>query len=165
MIGNKIYQEYGDFVFKYLLTLTNNFDSAEELTQETFYQAIKSIHNYHDDGKAKFSTWLCSIAKNLWLQEINRTNKKNKLINSLKYEDRNVYSIEEEYIKNEDLMKMFKKAHKLSEDKKEILYLRLLGDLSFKEIGIIFEKTENWARVTFYRARQQLKKEDTYYES
>ena len=161
---DNIYQEYGDFVFKYLLTLTNDFDSAEELTQETFYQAIKSIDNYHDDGKTKFSTWLCSIAKNLWLQEINRKNKRHKLVVSLNNESTTAYSLEEEYIRNEDVMELFKRAHQLSEDKKEIVYLRLLGDLSFKEIGIIFEKTENWARVTFYRARQQLKKEGINYE-
>jgi len=52
----------------------------------------------------------------------------------------------------------FKKAHQLSEDKREILYLRLLGDLSFKEIGSIFERTENWARVTFYRAKLEIRK-------
>lgn len=168
MHEDNIYQEYGEFVFKYSLTLTNDFDSAEELTQETFYQAIKSIDNYHDDGNSKFSTWLCSIAKNLWLQEINRKNKKHKLVTSLNIESPSIYSLEEEYIRSEDLMELFKMTHQLNEDKKEIIYLRLLGDLSFKEIGIIFDKTENWARVTFYRARQQLKKlkkEDMNYES
>jgi RNA polymerase sigma factor (sigma-70 family) len=72
-----VYQEYADFIFRYLLTLTNESQSAEELTQETFYQAIKSIDNFQDNGKAKFSTWLCSIAKNVWLQEVNREKKSN----------------------------------------------------------------------------------------
>lgn len=155
---DNIYQEYGEFIFKYLLTLTNNVDLAEELTQETFYQAIKSITNFHDNGKAKFSTWLCAIAKNVWLQELNNKNKNQQLKNSLKKENTAFYDLEEKYIKNEDKVLFFKKAHQLSEDKREILYLRLLGDLSFKEIGSIFERTENWARVTFYRAKLEIRK-------
>lgn len=158
MDKDNIYQDYGDFIFKYLLTLTNNLDLAEELTQETFYQAIKSINNFHNNGKAKFSTWLCSIAKNVWLQELNQKNRNQQLKESLKNEDTTFYNLEDEYIKNEDKVTFFKKAHQLSENKREILFLRLLGDLSFKEIGTIFERTENWARVTFYRAKQELRK-------
>ncbi len=158
MNKDNIYQEYGDFIFKYLLTLTNNFHSAEELTQETFYQAIKSINNFHNDGKAKFSTWLCSIAKNVWLQEVNRENKKQQLVKSLRNEGAKSYDLENEYIRREDLISFFKKARGLSDDKREILYLRLLGDLSFKEIGAVFDRTENWARVTFYRAKLELRK-------
>lgn len=158
MNKDNIYQEYGDFIFKYLLTLTNNFHSAEELTQETFYQAIKSINNFHYDGKAKFSTWLCSIAKNVWLQEVNRENKKQQLVKSLRNEGAKSYDLENEYIRKEDLISFFKKARGLSDDKREILYLRLLGDLSFKEIGAVFDRTENWARVTFYRAKLELRK-------
>lgn len=158
MDKNNIYQEYGDFIFKYLLTLTNDFHAAEELTQETFYQAIKSIHNFHSNGKAKFSTWLCSIAKNVWLQEINRENKKQQLVESLSNESEKFASVEDVYIRKEDKLNFFKKARQLNDVKREIVYLRLLGDLSFKEIGIIFGKTENWARVTFYRAKQELRK-------
>lgn len=158
MDKDAIYQEYGDFIFKYLLTLTNDFHSAEELTQETFYQAIKSIHRFHDDGKAKFSTWLCSIAKNVWRQELSRDKKKQQLMQSLSNEDTKHYDLEDDYIRQEDIMRFFKKARKISEEKREILYLRLLGDLTFKEIANVFDKTENWARVTFYRAKLELRK-------
>ena len=158
MDKENIYQEYGDFIFKYLLTLTNDGQSAEELTQETFYQAIKSIDNYHPNGKAKFSTWLCSIAKNVWLQEANREKNKLKLVNSLSDEAAISYNLEDEYFKNEDKISLYKKAQQLSEINREILYLRLLGNLSFKEIGSILGGTENWARITFYRAKQQIRK-------
>lgn len=158
MDTENIYQDYGDFIFKYLLTLTNNLDLAEELTQETFYQAIKSINNFHDNGKAKFSTWLCAIAKNVWLQELNYKNKNQQLKDSLSIEKTVPYDLEDEYIKSEDKVIFFKKAHQLSEDKREILYLRLLGGLSFKEIGSVFGRTENWARVTFYRAKLEIRK-------
>lgn len=160
MDKDNIYQDYGDFIFKYLLTLTNNLDLAEELTQETFYQAIRSINNFHDNGTAKFSTWLCAIAKNVWLQELNRKDKNLQLKESLQSENVAFYDLEDEYIKNEDKVMFFKKAHQLSEDKREILYLRLLGDLSFKEIGLVFERSENWARVTFYRAKLELRKDE-----
>lgn len=158
MDKDNIYQDYGDFIFKYLLTLTNNLDLAEELTQETFYQATKSINNFHDNGESKFSTWLCAIAKNVWLQELNHKNKNQQLQESLQSENITFYDLEDEYIKNEDKVMFFKKAHQLSEEKREILYLRLLGDLSFKEIGLVFERSENWARVTFYRAKLELRK-------
>lgn len=158
MDKENIYQEYGDFIFKYLLTLTNDFHSAEELTQETFYQAIKSINNFDSNGKAKFSTWLCSIARNVWLQERKRQSKKQQLVKSLSNGNSMFYDLEDEYIKNEDKLRFFKKARQLSEEKREILYLRLLGNLSFKEIGSVFERTENWARVTFYRAKLDLRK-------
>ena len=160
MDKDNIYQEYGDFIFKYLLTLTNNLDLAEELTQETFYQAIKSINNFYDNGTAKFSTWLCAIAKNVWLQELNRKDKNLQLKESLQGENIAFYDLEDDYIKNEDKVMFFKKAHQLNEDKREILYLRLLGDLSFKEIGSVLEKSENWARVTFYRAKLELRKDE-----
>ncbi|MBM7713404.1 RNA polymerase sigma-70 factor (ECF subfamily) [Bacillus thermophilus] len=160
-----VYQKYASFIFKYLLTLTNNEQAAEELTQETFYQAIKSIDNFHDSGKAKFSTWLCSIAKNVWLQELHREKKRHQLAESLSDEKKLAYNLEEEYFRNEDKIQFFKLAHQLSEKKREILYLRLLGDLSFKEIGSIFGESENWARVTFYRAKQQMRKGDKGDES
>lgn len=158
MDKNSIYEDYGDFVFKYLVTLTNDRQSAEELTQETFYQAVKSIDNFHHDGQAKFSTWLCSIAKNVWLQEVHCAKKKLQLEQSLSEQTPLFYSLEEEYFRNEDKIIFFKNAQHLSEVKREILYLRLLGDLSFKEIGTILGGTENWARVTFYRAKQQMAK-------
>lgn len=165
MDKENIYQEYGNFIFRYLLTLTNNTQMAEELTQETFYQAIKSIDNFQNNGEAKFSTWLCSIAKNVWLQEMNREKKKFKLLDSLSEETPISYNLEDEYFKNEDKIGFYKRAQQLSEINREILYLRLLGDLSFKEIGSILGGTENWARVTFYRAKQQIRKGGITYES
>ncbi|MCG7337568.1 sigma-70 family RNA polymerase sigma factor [Sporosarcina sp. ACRSM] len=165
MNKDNIYQDYGDFVFRYLLTLTKNSQSAEELTQETFYQAIKSIDNFHKNGNAKLSTWLCSIAKNVWLQEINRQKNKRQLVKSLNDETPLFYSLEDNYFRNEDKMDFYKKAQQLSEIKREILYLRLLGDLSFKEISTILGGTENWARVTFYRAKQEIRKGGENYES
>ncbi|WP_018664946.1 RNA polymerase sigma factor [Heyndrickxia acidiproducens] len=160
MDTDSIYQDYANFIYRYLLSLTKSNQAAEELTQETFYQAIKSIDNFNDNGKAKFSTWLCSIAKNVWLQELNKEKKRNQLAKLIRNKNEYSYNLEEEFFNNEDKISFFKQAHQLSHKNREILYLRLLGDLSFKEIGSIFGETENWARVTFYRAKQQIRKGD-----
>lgn len=165
MDKDNIYQDYADFIYRYLLTLTSNSQIAEELTQETFYQAIKSIDNFHDNGKAKFSTWLCSIAKNVWLQEINREKKRERLTKSLGNEEKSSPTLEDDFFKNEKKINFFKQVHQLNNKQREIMYLRLLGDLSFKEIGVIFGETENWARVTFYRAKQQIRRGEKTDES
>jgi RNA polymerase sigma factor (sigma-70 family) len=86
-------------------------------------------------------------------------------VKSLSDESTSNYNLEDEYIRNEDKINFFKQAQEISEKKREILYLRLLGNLSFKEIGTIFGETENWARVTFYRAKQQIRRGDNSYES
>lgn len=158
MNKDSIYEEYGDFIFRYLVTLTKNSQAAEELTQETFYQAIKSIDHFQHDGKAKFSTWLCAIAKHVWLQEINHAKHKHEAMTSLSSEIPATYNVEDQYFKNEAKLNFYKRAQKLNEVKREVLYLRILGGLSFKEIGDVLGKSENWARVVFYRTKQEMKK-------
>lgn len=154
----KIYDEYFDTVNKYLFCLTHNNDISEELTQETFYRAVKKINTYK--GECKISTWLCQIAKNLWYDEC-RKNKR--IISSEPIENINIPDLEyfeDKLIDNEEKIMLYKKIQKLDEKTKEVIYLRLTGELSFKEIGIIMNKTENWARITFYRGKNKLKESD-----
>lgn len=166
MDTEKIYEDYGKFIFRYLVTLTKNEQLAEELTQETFYQALKSIDHFNCNGQAKFSTWLCQIAKNLWLQELNHDQKRYRLEESLQVANKSTTNnLEESFFKNEAKITFFQRAHHLNEKHREILYLRLLGNLSFREIGTVFGETENWARVTFYRVKQQLRKDESENES
>lgn len=152
---DSIYREYANPVFKYLMTLCYEEETAQELTQETFYQAVKSAGKY--DGSCKVSTWLCQIAKHLWYQELDR--RKRKGTSPL---DENLVSpktaLEEELCIREEKMVLFRKVHVLEETAKEVVLLRLTGEFSFREIGDIFGKNENWARVTFYRAKQKLVK-------
>ena len=151
----EIYKEYFETVKKYLFCLTHNNDIAEELTQETFYKAVKNIHTFKDD--CKISVWLCKIAKNTWLDSI----KKNKNIKDMA--DNEIFEIEslettdETVISNQGKLELYKKIQKLDEKTRDVIYLRITGDLNFKEIGDIFNKTENWARITFYRGKQKLK--------
>ncbi len=152
----QIYEEYFETVNKYLFCLTHNNDISEELTQETFYKAVKKIDTYK--GECKMSVWLCQIAKNLWYDQC-RKNKKivntNELVNM---QDTN--TTEEYVICNDEKMSLYKKMQKLDEKTREVIYLRITGELSFKEIGIILNQTENWARVTFYRGKNMLKEVD-----
>ena len=153
----KIYEEYFETVNKYLFCLTKNYDIAEELTQETFYRAVKKIGTYK--GDCKISVWLCQIAKNLWYDHC----RKNKKIVNDEYDMLNLEgkdSVEEQIISNDEKITLYKKMQKLDEKTREVIYLRITGELSFKEIGDILNKSETWARVTFYRGKQKMKEGD-----
>ena len=151
----KIYKEYFETVNKYLFCLTHDNDISEELTQETFYKAVRNIDKYK--GKCKISVWLCQIAKNLWYDECR---KKRKIVEIEDVDEIITQSIEEQVISNDEKMTLYKKMQKLDNKTREVMYLRLTGELSFKEIGIILNQTENWARVTLYRGKNQLKEVD-----
>ena len=151
----KIYEENAMAVYKYLLCLTNNSDISEELTQETFYQATKSIGSFR--GDCKVSVWLCSIAKRLWYRELEK--RKRRISVPIEEIDEQLIStqdIEEDYLLNVEKVELFRLLHSLDDKTREVMYLRLTGELSFAEIGEILGNTENWARVTFYRGKQKL---------
>lgn len=152
---DSIYQEYAELVFKYLYSLCRNEHIAEELTQETFYQAVKSANKY--DGTCKVSTWLCQIAKHLWYREMDRKKRKgtSQLVEEVLSDEQ---SLEDRAVLKDDIFRIFQKVHILDEVSKEVFFLRVTGGLSFREIGNIFAKNENWARVTFYRAKQKVVK-------
>ncbi len=132
------YRENGRKVFLYLMTLCGNADTAEELTQETFYRALRSLKKYKGDSSVY--TWLCSIARNAWLEELRKRRK----------------HTDEEAESEDSRIRLLKRIHSLPETEKEIILLRASQELSFREIGEIFGKSENWARVTYYRAKQKL---------
>ena len=135
---NEIYQQYANSVYRFLLSKTRNEDIAEELTQETFYQAIRSINKF--DGSCKLSTWLFGIAKNQYFNY----SRKNPIL-------QDVSEYEEKLESNENV-------DECKEPYREVLYQRIFGNLSFREIGDVLGKSENWARVTYYRGKEQLKK-------
>ena len=149
---DEIYYKYADDVFKYLMCLCHNADLAEELTQEAFFQAVRSIDRYN--GECKMSVWLCQIAKHSYYKYL----EKNKRQRNEIFPDEPLHtSPEAEFIHSEDKIALYRIIHLLEEPYKEVLLLRILGGLSFKEIGEIQLKNENWARVTFYRAKMKLK--------
>lgn len=155
----EIYNQYANEVFKYLMCLCHDSSLSEELTQETFYQAVKSIHRYN--GDCKISVWLCQIAKHSYYKYLakHKKHRQQKLDNL--HENISQISPETEFINSEERITLYQKIHLLEEPYKEVLLLRSLGDLSFREIGEIQGKNENWARVTFYRAKIKLKEGGT----
>lgn len=152
-----IYKEYFQTVYKYLICLTHNEDIAEELTQETFYKAIQKINTFKNN--CKISIWLCQIAKNLWYDELKK-NKKIKDISEDEYFSIQIMTdFEDKIISEENRKILYQRIRNLNEQTRKVIYLRISGDLSFKEIGSILGKTENWARTTFYRGKEKLREE------
>lgn len=157
----KIYQEYARTVYKFLLSKTHDENLAEELTQETFYQALKSIDRF--DESCKISTWLCAIAKNQLLS-YRRKHPQMDTLEELEQTNLSAESAEQDVFSDIARVELLKQLHSCPEPFREVMYLRIFGNLSFKEIGEIMEKTENWARVTFYRGKEKLKKGLVEYE-
>ena len=152
----EIYKQHSKAVFKYLFCLTGNEALAEDLTGETFAIAVKKINQFK--GNCKVSVWLCQIAKHLWYKEL----KKEKRWKSISLEEIandvvEIHTTEEIVCKNEEKLKLFKEMQKLDGQAREVMYLRLIGNLSFIEIAEILGKTPNWTRVTFYRAKQKIR--------
>ncbi len=151
----QIYEENASAVYKYLFCLTHDTYLTEELTQETFYQAVKGIHNFR--GDCKISVWLCQIGKCLWYKELEK--RKREFVSIEEVEDiKSEDNLEGQYLQNIDKVELFKLLHQMDEITREVMYLRLTGELSFAEIGEILGKTQNWARVTFYRGKQKIVK-------
>lgn len=151
---DEIYQKNAAMLYKYLCGLTQDTQLAEELTQETFYQAIKGIDKFR--GDCKVSVWLCQIAKNLWYKELEKRSK-HKIV-ELDEMMPSKENVEYHCLKRLEKIEMFRLMHLLDEVTREVMYLRLAGELQFSEIAEIMGKTENWARVTYYRGKQKLMK-------
>ena len=149
-----IYKKYYSSLNKYLFSLTQNEDLAEELTQETFFKALKNINKY--DEKYKMLTWLCQIGKNTYYS-LYKKSKRNEVLDDSILSEENV--IIDKIIDSETNKELLKIVHSLDEPFKEVFTLRTYGELSFKDISDIFGKTESWARVVFYRAKLKIKEE------
>ena len=148
----EIYSEYYDAVFQYVLSLCRDEQWAEEITQAAFFKALKSIDTFR--GECKLSVWLCQIAKNTFYTEAKRQRRQVDYplgqIQSDEAFDQKIYD-------KEAAFQIHKLLHVLEEPYKEVFWMRTFGELSFKEIGLLFEKTESWARVTYHRARMKIK--------
>lgn len=147
----KMCNQHYKYVKSYALSLCLNESLAEDITQETFYNAIKKIDSFKND--CKIETWLCSIAKNIFLNQ----KRKKQTENILDYPNLSADgNIEEEIIKNEKAKRILSEAVKLETPYKEVFYMKSLGDMPYSTIADVFNKTENWARVTYFRAKKQI---------
>ena len=149
----EIYRKYFHDVYLYSLTVSNNHSVAEEITQETFFKAIKSINSY--DGSKDIKAWLFTIAKNSFYTYC----RKRKKIVDFEITEEMVEPIEgftEKIMNQEIAFEIHKYLHEMKEPYKEVFNLRIFGELSFEQIGKIFSKSAGWARVTFYRAKNMI---------
>ena len=153
---DEIYKRYSQIVFHFLYIRCRDSELAEDLMQETFLRALEAIDSY--DASCKISTWLCQIAKHLLYQHWEKNNRAR--LEELEEELEASNDTERQAIARLELMDVWDKLQALPADMKKVIELRVLGDLSYKEIGEMLGKSENWARVTFYRGKLILMKED-----
>lgn len=147
------YEQHGQLVYYFLMKLCQDEDLAEELAQETFYQAMRTINRYR--GECKPSVWLCQIARHVWYHYLEKKNRHQAVsLEQLELVDQ--CDPLGELIERQERLLLYKRIRMLDERMREVIYLRILGELSFSEIGQVMGRTENWARVTFFRAKQKL---------
>ena len=149
----RIYAEYYDAVYGYCLRLTHDHHLAEEVTQEAFFKALKAIDSFH--GECRLQVWLCQIAKNTYFSLL----KKRKHTAPMEGDWPDPADLEERLGDKEEALQIHRVLHTLPEPYREVFWLRTFGELSFSQIGGLFEKTESWARVTYHRARLKIKEE------
>ena len=148
-----IYRLYFKDVFLYLRALSASADTAEEITQETFVKALRSIDSF--DGSKDIRAWLFTIARNTYYTHCRRQSR---------YADEELSENEpdiqpdftERFADEESAFQIHRFLHGLDEPYKEVFSLRVFGELPFEKIGAIFGKSSGWARVTFYRAKKQI---------
>ncbi len=148
----KLFNENRDFIFKYLMKMTRDHSLSDELTQETFFRAYMNGSSLRNKEKAP--AWLCQIAKNTYYAWYNEQKKNHSLENFELVQDEE--NLEEVFVQKELSQKALICLHELEEPYKEVFMLSVFGNFSLKEISSIFGKSESWARVTFYRAKQKL---------
>ena len=150
---DQIYQNCFDPVYRYVLSLSENPAVAEEITQETFFKALQSLDQFQ--GKSSLKSWLCAIAKNQWLSE--QRKKSVQPVDEISHLADTSAGPEEKIVCLDESMRIHRLLHHLDEPYREVFTLRTLGQLSFRDIGELFGKSENWACVVYHRARIRIK--------
>ena len=154
----ELYRTYFDIVYRYIRSVSQDGSLAEEVTQETFFKALKKADQFRGDCDVR--VWLCQIAKNTLYDHLKK--QKKQLLGDEKLEKAESAGgelLEEKLAQRSQAMEIHKVLHRLSEPYKEVFSLRIFGELTFREIGMLFGKSENWARVTYYRARVKIREE------
>lgn len=153
----KVYEEYAQPVYRFLLSLSCSEDLAEELLQETFFLAFQHIDQF--EGRCNLYTWLCQIGKNAWLKECRR----NKRYSEISWDELTLpvsgLSLEEQVITKDEYRRVHKAIQKLEDPYRDVFVLHAIGEVKLKEIAFIYGKSESWARVTYFRAKQQIAEE------
>lgn len=151
----RIYETYFNDVFHYIRRLSKNESIAEEITSETFFKAMKSLDSFR--GDCDIFVWLCQIAKNTYYSYLkkNRNLVELEALETAELAD-GAEAIEDTLSRKSDAREIYTLLHELPEPYKEVFMLRVMGELSFREIGAVFGKTDNWACVTYHRAKRKI---------
>lgn len=157
----KLYETYYMRVYSYVMTLAKKQHMAEEITQEAFYKAFTAKSGFR--GESNQMTWLCTIARNLFLDEMRRQSKNTDI--DLDTNADSGVNIENEVEDRDASYRIHLALQELEEPYRKVFELRIFGELSFREIGGICEKTENWARVTYHRAKIKVQERVSVYET
>ena len=152
----KIYSTYFNDVFRYIRRLSGNEHIAEEITVDTFFKAMNSIDSFR--GDCDIRVWLCQIAKNSYLSYLKKSGRIDNIEDAelLNIADPNE-TVEEKFVRYDEAVQVQKALHNIPNPYKEVFMWRVFAELSFKQIGQIFGKSENWACVTYHRARNKIK--------
>ena len=149
----EVYQRYFRDVYRFTLGLTQDRALAEEIVQDTFFRALKSLDRF--DGSKDIRAWLFTIARNAWYSYC-RARKRTLSQEDLPQDLADSVRIEERIEDEESAFAIHQFLHAMEEPYKEVFSLRVFGELPFEKIGRLFGKSANWARVTFYRAKVQI---------
>ncbi len=158
----EVYKSIQPSVYAFFYVKTFHKETAEDLTQEVFYQAVKGYHTF--SGKSTIKTWVFAIAKNVLKKHFCSGASKAGTNTIFQHEEAACLSPEEHLLKTEKERRLLEEINRLDEVSKEIVTLRIYGELSFKEIGMLTGKTENYARVGFHRAKLKLQQEMEGYD-
>lgn len=150
-----IYRRYFTDVELYLRAICKDASLAEELTEQVFFQALKALPKFR--GDCDIRTWLCSMGRNAYLSHLRRT-RPTEDIGEIQIPDPRK-PVEEQIEDKEQAMVIHRILHELPEPYKEVFSLRVFGQLSFGDIGSLFGRTQNWACVTYHRARQKIREQ------
>jgi RNA polymerase sigma-70 factor (ECF subfamily) len=149
----KIYTTYFRDVFLYIRRLSNDGHIAEEITSETFFKAMNSLDSFR--GDCDIRVWLCQIAKNCYYSYLRKAGRTDSIEN-IEIAEQGI-SLEERLSQQDQAVQIQKILHDIPDPYKEVFMWRVYAELSFKQIGQIFGKSENWACVTYHRARNKIK--------
>ncbi|GAM12443.1 RNA polymerase sigma factor [Mesobacillus selenatarsenatis] len=148
-----IYNTYFKDVFLYVYSLSGDKHIAEDITSETFMKALTSLDSFRGDSDIR--VWLCQIAKNSYYSYLGK--KKNFVDLKSLPESASEDNVEQEITTSQASMKVHEIIQNLKEPYKKVFTLRVFGELSFKQIGKLYAKSDNWACVTYHRAREKIK--------
>lgn len=147
----QVFEQHYARVYRFVRAMCQDSTQAEELTQQTFFNALQHIGNFR--GECRMEVWLCQIAKHAFYADQKRRQR-----NGGAPEDFEQPGplLEVEVQRREDVQRLHRILHTLDEPYREVFTLRIFGELSFRDVAQLFGKTESWARVTYYRAKLKI---------